>query len=60
MTHADLVRVADRLLASRPSFVAYGDLDAIKQLPYKSIEEAFAKRDASLIRAKKSFLFRSS
>ncbi|GMT34020.1 hypothetical protein PFISCL1PPCAC_25317, partial [Pristionchus fissidentatus] len=53
ITNDDIVRIATRLLSSRPTLVGYGD---IKLLPtYAQLDEAVAQRDVTILSPKKKF-----
>lgn len=43
VTNSDIIRVTERLLASKPSLVGYGDIKKLKDL--RSLNQAVAKRD---------------
>ncbi|CDM63585.1 Mitochondrial-processing peptidase subunit alpha [Caenorhabditis elegans] len=43
VTNSDIIRVTERLLASKPSLVGYGDIKKLKDL--RSLDQAVAKRD---------------
>ncbi|GMR33173.1 hypothetical protein PMAYCL1PPCAC_03368, partial [Pristionchus mayeri] len=51
LTEADLVRLANRLLSSRPTLVGYGDLKLLQT--YEQLDEAVARRDVQLIHPEK-------
>lgn len=52
---ADIRRVADRIMSSKPSVVGYGNL---KDMPdYDAIEMAVVKRDTSPLNPRKTFHF---
>ena len=43
VSNVDIVRVAERLLSSKPSLVGYGDLTKLGD--YIKLDQALAKRD---------------
>ncbi|XGW31807.1 hypothetical protein V3C99_010184 [Haemonchus contortus] len=54
VTGEEIVRIAERMLAGRPSLVAYGDIG--KLASYEALDEAVARRNLqSLIPRKKAF-----
>ncbi|GMT02847.1 hypothetical protein PENTCL1PPCAC_25021 [Pristionchus entomophagus] len=50
VAQADIVRVGNRLLASRPSLVGYGDIQALPT--YAELDDAVARRDVKLLNPK--------
>ncbi|EGT53759.1 hypothetical protein CAEBREN_03909 [Caenorhabditis brenneri] len=47
VSNGDIIRVAERLLASKPSLVGYGDITKLGD--YRSLDQALAKRDLKFL-----------
>lgn len=47
VSNSDIIRVAERLLSSKPSLVGYGDLTKLGD--YRSLDQALAKRDVKFL-----------
>uniref|UniRef100_A0A915IZX8 Alpha-MPP n=1 Tax=Romanomermis culicivorax TaxID=13658 RepID=A0A915IZX8_ROMCU len=56
VTPKDVIRVADRMLSSKPAVVGYGNLAGLPD--YEKIDSAIAKRDVQLLKPSRYFSWR--